>query len=79
MHHRMPPSKTGCPSLKVVIFPPVLSLVLDNRKDIIYQIHELILEDRRISFKSIGEQLSLSRESVGPIIHENLEMLKLSA
>jgi len=30
MHHRMPPSKTGWPSLNVVIFPPVMRLVLDD-------------------------------------------------
>jgi len=30
--------------------------------EIIDQIHELILEDRRISAKSIAEQLSISRE-----------------
>ena len=43
------------------------------------QIHELILEDRRISAKSIAEQLGISRERVGSIIHEVLYMRKLSA
>ena len=33
---------------------------------IIDQIHEVILEDRRISAKSIAEHLSVSREWVGP-------------
>jgi hypothetical protein len=33
------------------------------------------LEDRRISAKSIGEQLGISRERVGFIIHEDLDML----
>ena len=33
--------------------------------EIIDQIHELILEDRRISAKSISEQLGISRECVG--------------
>ena len=32
MHHRMPPSKTGWPSLNVVIFLPVMRLVLDDLK-----------------------------------------------
>ena len=36
--------------------------------EIINQIHELILDDRRISAKSIAEQLNISRESVGPFI-----------
>jgi len=39
--------------------------------EIIDQIHELILEDRRISTKSIAEQLGISRELVGSIIHED--------
>ena len=38
--------------------------------EIIDQIHELILEDRRISAKSIAEQLGISRERVWSIIHE---------
>jgi len=33
------------------------------------EIHELILEDGRISAKSIAEQLGISRERVGSIIH----------
>ena len=47
--------------------------------EIIDQIHELILEDRRISVKSIGEQLGISRERVGSIIHEDFDMRKLPA
>jgi len=39
--------------------------------EIIDQIHELILEDRHIS---IAEQLGTSRERVGSIIHEDLDM-----
>jgi hypothetical protein len=33
------------------------------------------LEDRRISSKSLAEQLGISRERVGSIIHEDLDML----
>ena len=43
------------------------------------QIHELILEDRRNSTESIAEQLGISRERVGSIIHEDLDIRKLSA
>jgi len=46
--------------------------------EIIDQIHELISEGRRISAKSIAEQLGISRERVGSIIHEDLDMRKLS-
>jgi len=47
--------------------------------EIIYQIHELILEDRRISAKSIAEKLGNSHGRVRSIIHEDLDMRKLSA
>jgi len=43
------------------------------------RIHELILEDHWISAKSIAEQLGISCERVGSIIHEDLDMWKLSA
>ena len=42
------------------------------------QIYELILEDCRILAKSIAEQLGISRERVGSISHEDLDMWKLS-
>jgi len=50
-----------------------------TKPEIIDQIQELILEDRRISAKSIAEQLGISHERVGSIIHEELDMRKLSA
>jgi len=46
--------------------------------EIIDQIHDLNLEDRRISAKSIAEQLGISCERVGSIIHEDLDMRHLS-
>jgi transposase len=36
------------------------------------------LEDRRISAKSIAEQLGMSRERVGSVIHEGLDMRKVT-
>jgi len=42
-----------------------------NTPEIIDHIHQLILEDRRISAKSIAGQLGISRERVGTIIHED--------
>ena len=52
---------------KTVTTPQVIDLI-----------RELILEDRRISAKAIGEQLGISREWAGSIIHEDLDMQKLS-
>ena len=43
------------------------------------QIHELILEENRILAKSIAEQLGISLERVGSIIHEDFDRRKLSA
>ena len=75
----MPPSKTGWPSLNVAIFPPVMGRTKTViTPEIIDQIHELILEDRRISAKSIVEQLGISRDRAGSIIHEDLNMRNLS-
>jgi len=42
------------------------------------QIQEIILEDRRTSAKLIAEKLGISREWVGSVIHEDLDMRKLS-
>jgi len=50
-----------------------------NTSEIIEQIHDLILEDHRISVKLINEQLGISRERVGSIIHEDLDIRKLYA
>ena len=41
--------------------------------EIIDQIQELILGDHPFSAKSISEQLGISRERVGSIIHEDLD------
>jgi len=46
--------------------------------EIIDQIHDLILEDRRILTKSVAEQLGISHEQVGSLILEDLNMQKLS-
>ena len=83
MHHRMPPSYLGAqfkrgdfstwdaprPGRPKTVATP----------EIIDQIHELILEHRQISAKSIAEQPDISREWGGSIIHEDLDMRKLSA
>jgi hypothetical protein len=46
--------------------------------EIIDQIHQLILKDRRISDKSIDEKLGVSSEQFGSIIHEDLDIRRLS-
>jgi len=85
MHHRMLPSKTGWPSLNVVIFPPVIRLVLDDTNSYHPRDYWSSSRDnlgrppRRISAKSISEQLDISGERVESIIHEHLDTRKFSA
>jgi predicted HTH transcriptional regulator len=59
-----------------------MRLHLDDPKvatpEIIDKIQELNSEDRQISAKSIAEQLEISHEWVGSIIHEDLDLRKLS-
>ena len=43
-------------------------------QEITDQIHELILGNQQILAKSIAEQLGISNEQVGSIIHEDLDM-----
>jgi len=74
----------GGPSLNVVIFPPMMRFVLNDPKQwpprwVCDQIHQIILEDRRIWAKSIAEHLGISREWVGSIIQEELDMPKFFA
>jgi len=82
MHHRMPPSKPGSPSYSLFSTcdaPRPGKPKTVTTPEIIEKIHELMLEDRWISAKSIAEQLGISRERVGSIIYEDLDMWKLLA
>ena len=49
-----------------------------TNQEIIKKFHELILENRQISAKSIAEQLDILRQRDGTIIHEDLDMRKFS-
>jgi plasmid maintenance system antidote protein VapI len=55
--------------------PGCWQILSPTTPEIIDQIHELILEDRRISANSIAQQLGISRERVGSFIHKDLDML----
>jgi len=77
MHHHKPPSQFKRGDFSTCDAPRPGRPKTVTTPDIIDQIHELILEDRRISAKSIAEQLGISREQVGSIIHEDLDMRKL--
>ena len=47
--------------------------------EIIEQVHDKILDDRRIKLREIAETISISKERVGYILHEELDMEKLCA
>ena len=82
MHHRMPPSKSGWVArgdLSTYDAPRPGRSKTVTTPEITDEIQELIFEDRRISAKSIAKQLGISRERVGSIIREELDMRKLSA
>ena len=71
MHHRMPLSKTGWPSLNVVIFPPVMRLVLDDPKQ--WPTRRLLITftsksqvTARFRAKSIAERLGIHVSGLGP-------------
>ena len=83
MHHRMPTSKNWVAQFKRGDFSTCIAPRPGRHQtvttpEIIDNIHELILEDRRISVQSIAEQLGISHERVGSIIHEDLDIQKLS-
>jgi histone-lysine N-methyltransferase SETMAR len=47
--------------------------------EIIEQLHDMILDDRRIKVREIAETKGISKERVGYVLHEELDMKKLCA
>ena len=47
--------------------------------EIIEQVHDMVLDDRRIKVREIAETIGISKECVGYILHEELDMKKLCA
>jgi histone-lysine N-methyltransferase SETMAR len=47
--------------------------------DIIKQVHDMVLDDRRMKMREIAETIGISKERVGYILHEELDMKKLCA
>jgi transposase len=47
--------------------------------EIIEQVHNMVLDDRRMKVREIAETISISKECVGYILHEELDMKKLCA
>jgi transposase len=45
--------------------------------EIIEQVHDMVLDDRRMKVREIAETIRISKESVGYILHEELDIKKL--
>jgi hypothetical protein len=76
--------RNGLPSLNVAV--PALKMihVKDVQKnattpEIIEQVHDMVLDDRRMKVREIAETIGISKERVVYILHEELDMKKLCA
>ena len=47
--------------------------------EIVKQVHDMLLDDRRMKVREIAETTGISKERVGCILHEELDMKKLCA
>ena len=47
--------------------------------EITEQVHDMVLDDRRMKVREIAETIGISKERVGYILHEELDMKKLCA
>jgi transposase len=46
--------------------------------EIIEQVHDMILDDQRMKVREIAENIGISKERVGYILHEKLDMKRLA-
>ena len=47
--------------------------------EIIEQVHDMVLDDGRMKVREIAETMGISKERVGYILHEQLDMKKVCA
>jgi len=47
-----------------------------TKSEIIEQVHDMVLDDRRMKVREIAETIGISKEHVGYILHEELDMKK---
>lgn len=48
-------------------------------EDVVEEVHNIVLDDRRVKVREIAEKVGISTERVHKILHEDLAMTKLSA
>jgi transposase len=64
--------KRGCTSLEV--YPREGHPKSATTPEIIEQVHDVLLDDRRMKVREIAETIGISKERVGYILHEELGM-----
>lgn len=50
-----------------------------TNSEIVKQVHRIVLDDRKVKLRELAEAVGISKERVGYILHDVLEMKKLSA
>ena len=55
------------------------NIQLTTTEDNVKKTHDLVLADRRLKVCEIAETVSISKDCVGHVLHEILDMRKLSA
>jgi predicted XRE-type DNA-binding protein len=48
-----------------------------TKPEIIEQVHDMVLDDRRMKLREIAETIGISKERIGYILHEEFDMKKL--
>jgi histone-lysine N-methyltransferase SETMAR len=75
--------RNGLPSLNVAVTALKMINVKGIQKvqqhQLIEQVHDMVLDDRRIKVREIVETIGFSKERVGYVSHEELHMKKLCA
>jgi histone-lysine N-methyltransferase SETMAR len=74
---RLPSLNVAVPALKMIHVKDVPKSA--TTPEIIEQVHDMILDDRRMTVREIAETIGISKERVGYILHEELDMKKLCA
>jgi hypothetical protein len=62
------------PALKMI---HVKNIQKVQQPEIIEQVHDMVLDDWRMKVREIAETIGISKEHVGYILHEELDMKKL--
>ena len=77
LRNGLPSSNVAVPALKMIHVKDVPKSA--TPPEIIEQVHDMVLNDRRMKAREIAETIGISKEHVGYILHEELDMKKLCA